>query len=56
MKIADDKKKKGGELSTAEIQFFINGMMKGTIGDYQTAALLMAIYINGNTYTLFHMD
>jgi len=44
-----DKKKKSGELSTAEIQFFISGMMNGTIGDYQTAALLMAIYINGMT-------
>lgn len=44
-----DKKKRGGELSASEIQFFINGMMKKEIADYQTAALLMAIYINGMT-------
>lgn len=44
-----DKKKRGGELSASEIQFFIDGMMNENIGDYQTAALLMAIYINGMT-------
>lgn len=38
------KKRNGGELSTEEINFFINGYTKGEIPDYQVSALMMAIY------------
>lgn len=42
-----DKKRIGKELSNEEIQYFINGYTKGEIPDYQAAALIMAICING---------
>ncbi len=38
------KKKKGEELTTAEINFFVEGFTKGEIPDYQVSALMMAIY------------
>ncbi|GBU10294.1 thymidine phosphorylase [Gammaproteobacteria bacterium] len=38
------KKRDGLELSTAEINFAINGYTKGDIPDYQMSALAMAIY------------
>ena len=38
------KKKRGEELSTEEINFFIEGFTKGEIPDYQVSALMMAIY------------
>lgn len=41
------KKRDGGELDTAEIQFFIDGYVKGEIPDYQASALLMAIFYQG---------
>jgi pyrimidine-nucleoside phosphorylase len=41
------KKRDGSRLSTEEIGQFIKGMVKGHIPDYQTAALLMAIYFQG---------
>ena len=44
-----EKKKIGEELSKEEIEFFINGYTKGEITDYQAAALVMAICINGMT-------
>ena len=44
-----EKKKRGEELSGEEIYFFIDGVTSGTIPDYQTSALLMAICINGMT-------
>ncbi len=49
MKITDiiEKKKKGLSLNEEEIKFFINGVMNGSIEDYQTSALLMAIYFKG---------
>ena len=38
------KKRDGKELTTEEINFFIEGYTKGTIPDYQASALAMAIY------------
>ncbi|MDZ5252751.1 pyrimidine-nucleoside phosphorylase [Clostridium sp. LIBA-8841] len=38
------KKRNGGELSTKEINFFVDKYTNGEIPDYQVAALLMAIY------------
>ncbi len=42
-----EKKRDGKILSKEEIEFFIEGVIKGKIPDYQISALLMAIYING---------
>ena len=39
-----EKKRDGNELSKSEIEFFVNGYVKGEIPDYQVAALMMAIY------------
>jgi len=41
------KKRDGEHLSHEEITFFVEGVTQGTIADYQTSALLMAIYLNG---------
>lgn len=41
------KKRNGHELSDEEINFFIKGLMDGSIPDYQATALLMAIYFKG---------
>ena len=41
------KKKTGGRLDRAEIDFFVEGIVSGDIPDYQSAALLMAIWIKG---------
>lgn len=46
-----DKKKRGEELTSAEIKWFINGLIKGTVKDYQMTALLMAIFIKGMNVT-----
>jgi pyrimidine-nucleoside phosphorylase len=43
------KKRERGELTRAEIEFFINGFAKGEIPDYQAAAFAMAILLNGMT-------
>lgn len=40
------KKRDGVELSTEEINFFVDGYTNGTIPDYQASALLMAIFFN----------
>ena len=40
------KKRKGDELTTEEINFFVNGFTKGEIPDYQVSAMLMAIFFN----------
>ncbi len=42
-----EKKKLGTALSQSEIAFFVDGAAKGAIPDYQLAALLMAIRLNG---------
>jgi pyrimidine-nucleoside phosphorylase len=39
------KKKRGFELNSSEICFFINSVTDGTAPDYQIAALLMAIFL-----------
>ena len=41
------KKRDKKELSKEEIEYFIKGYTNGEIQDYQAAALIMAIYING---------
>jgi len=41
------KKRNGHELTEEEINFFIKGIMDGSIPDYQASALLMAIYFRG---------
>ena len=43
------KKREKKELSKEEIDFFIKEYTNETITDYQAAALIMAIYINGMT-------
>ncbi len=44
------KKRDGEKLSKEEIKFFIDNYTKGNVTDYQAAALVMAIYINGMDY------
>ena len=43
------KKRDGAELSRDEIAFFIQGVTRGEVADYQISALLMAIFLNGMT-------
>lgn len=43
------KKRDGQVLNESEINFFVQGYTNGEITDYQSAALVMAIYINGMT-------
>jgi len=43
------KKRDGGELSQAEIEFFIRGYACGEIPDYQASAWAMAVLLNGMT-------
>lgn len=46
LEIIENKRDKK-ELTKEEIEFFIEGYVKGEIADYQAAALVMAIYLNG---------
>lgn len=41
------RKRDGAELSREEIEFFVRGVTSGEIADYQSTALLMAIFLNG---------
>lgn len=41
------KKRDKFKLSKSEIEFFVKEYVSGNITDYQAAALIMAIYING---------
>lgn len=43
------KKRDRGELTRAEIEFFIRGFTSGEIPDYQAAAWAMAVVLNGMT-------
>lgn len=43
------KKRDGGELTPAEIRFFVDGYTAGGIPDYQASALMMAIFFCGMT-------
>lgn len=51
-----EKKRDGRKLSKEEIRYWIEGIVAGRIPDYQTSALLMAIYLRGmdrdETYAL----
>lgn len=41
------KKRDGQKLSDGEINFMIQGLLNGSVADYQMSALLMAIYLKG---------
>lgn len=41
------KKRNGGELSTEEIDYFVEGYVAGDIPDYQASALMMAVWFKG---------
>ena len=43
------KKRDGGELSAEEIQFMVDGYVRGDIADYQMSAMCMAILFRGMT-------
>lgn len=44
-----DKKKEKKELTKEEIEYFVTGYVREEIADYQAAALIMAIFLNGMT-------
>ena len=44
-----EKKKNKQKLTQEEIKWVIDGLMNGTVKDYQVTALLMAIFLNGMT-------
>ena len=49
MRITDiiEKKRDGGELSTEEIRYFVDGYTRGTIPDYQASAWCMTVFWRG---------
>jgi len=50
------KKRDGQVLTQKEIEFFVDGYLKGEIKDYQMSVLLMAIYFKGMSYEeTFHL-
>lgn len=42
-----DAKRNGHKLTDAQVQYFVDGVVDGSIPDYQISALLMAIYFQG---------
>lgn len=44
-----DQKRNGGVLSDEQLQLFVDGVVDGSLPDYQISALLMAIYFQGMT-------
>lgn len=44
-----DAKRNGKTLTDEQLQFFVDGVVDGSIPDYQISALLMAIYFQGMT-------
>src|SRR6476660_9603696 len=42
-------KRDGQELSRAQIDWLVGGLTRGDVPDYQLAAWLMAVYLNGMT-------
>jgi pyrimidine-nucleoside phosphorylase len=44
-----ETKRDGGELTDAEIGWFVSGFTRGDVPDYQMAALAMAVYLKGMT-------
>lgn len=46
-----DKKKRKGELTAEELRFIVRGAADGSIPDYQLSAFLMAVYLNGMTFS-----
>ena len=44
------KKREGGELSSVELGFLVDGFVKGEIPDYQMSAWCMAVYFRGMTF------
>ncbi len=51
MRIVDiiTHKRDGGELTRAEVEFFIRGYVSGDVPDYQAAAFCMAVFFRGMT-------
>lgn len=51
MRVVDliQRKRDGGELSREEVDFLLKGTVAGEVPDYQTAALLMAVFFSGLT-------
>lgn len=43
------RKRDGHQLSEAELQFLLDGFLKGSVPDYQMSAWLMAVYLQGMT-------
>jgi pyrimidine-nucleoside phosphorylase len=44
-----EKKREGGELTPAELEFFITGLTHGQVTDYQASAWAMAVFFRGMT-------
>lgn len=46
-----EKKRDGRSLTEAEIEYFVRGVTKGDIPDYQATAFLMAVYLKGMSWS-----